>query len=82
MGELYKDQGKLDDAETMYQRTLMGFERALGPAHRSTLETVNHLGDLYKDQGKLAEAEAMRPGHKSTLEIINNLKFIQGARQA
>jgi tetratricopeptide (TPR) repeat protein len=32
---------------------------ALGPAHTSTLDTVNNLGLLYVDQGKLDKAEQM-----------------------
>ncbi|TAQ87453.1 hypothetical protein B7494_g4230 [Chlorociboria aeruginascens] len=43
----------------MYQRALQGFEKAWGPKHTSTLETINNLGNLYADQGKLIEAEQM-----------------------
>ena len=43
----------------MYVRALAGNEKALGPDHTSTLDTVNNLGILYRDQGKLAEAEQM-----------------------
>jgi tetratricopeptide (TPR) repeat protein len=59
LGDLYKNQGKLAEAEAMYDRALQGCEEALGPKHTSTLETVHTLGDLYADQGRLAEAEAM-----------------------
>jgi Tfp pilus assembly protein PilF len=34
-------------------------EKALGPDHPSTLNTVNNLESLYKAQGKLSEAEQM-----------------------
>ncbi|RYP56571.1 hypothetical protein DL771_011750 [Monosporascus sp. 5C6A] len=57
--DLYSDQGKLKEAEEMYQRALQGKEKALGPDHTSTLDTVNNLGILYSDQGKLKEAEEM-----------------------
>ncbi|CCD42655.1 similar to kinesin light chain 1 [Botrytis cinerea T4] len=85
LGILYKDQGKLAEAEVMYRRALEGYEKALGPDHTSTLDTVNNLGILYKDQGKLAEAEvmyrralegyekALGPDHTSTLDTVNNL---------
>jgi tetratricopeptide (TPR) repeat protein len=43
----------------MYSRALVGFEKAWGPDHTSTLDTVNNLGNLYADQGKLEEAEKM-----------------------
>jgi tetratricopeptide (TPR) repeat protein len=56
---VYSDQGKLDEAERMYQRAPAGNEKALGPDHKSTLHTVNNLGLLYRDQGKLDEAEQM-----------------------
>ncbi|OBT93043.1 hypothetical protein VE01_09002 [Pseudogymnoascus verrucosus] len=59
LGNLCSDQGKLAEAEEMYQRALKGKEKALGAEHTSTLRTVNNLGNLYADQGKLAEAEEM-----------------------
>jgi lipopolysaccharide biosynthesis regulator YciM len=43
----------------MYQRALQGKEKAWGPDHTSTQDTVNNLGILYVDQGKLNEAEKM-----------------------
>jgi hypothetical protein len=46
-GLLYSDQGKLKEAEEMYLRALAGYEKALGPGHPSTLNTVNNLGLLY-----------------------------------
>ncbi|KAJ5195474.1 uncharacterized protein N7498_008912 [Penicillium cinerascens] len=85
LGNLYKDQGKLKEAEEMYQRALAGKEKALGPDHTSTLNTVNNLGLLYADQGKLKEAEemyqralaglemALGPDHISTRHVANNL---------
>ncbi|OQE69716.1 hypothetical protein PENNAL_c0129G06796 [Penicillium nalgiovense] len=77
--------GKLKEAEEMYQRALAGYEKALGPNHTSTLVTVNNLGNLFSDQGKLKEAEemyqralvgqeeALGPNHTSTLDTVNNL---------
>ncbi|KAJ0413077.1 Tetratricopeptide repeat-domain-containing protein [Aspergillus carlsbadensis] len=59
LGNLYSDQGKLKEAEEMYQQALAGKEKALGPKHTSTLDTVNNLGTLYSAQGKLKEAEEM-----------------------
>ncbi|PVH70492.1 hypothetical protein DL98DRAFT_135890 [Cadophora sp. DSE1049] len=43
----------------MYQRALQGKEKAWGPEHTSTLNTVNNLAALYANQGKLVEAEQM-----------------------
>lgn len=47
-GTLYMDQGELQKAESMLQRALTGHEKALGPDHTSTLNTVNKLGILYR----------------------------------
>ena len=61
------------------------FEKALGPEHTSTLDTVSNLGSLYQDQGKLGEAEdtylraltgykkALGPEHTLALNTVNNL---------
>ena len=88
LGNLYADQGKLDEAEKMYEQALRGREEALGPKHTSTLDTVNNLGVLYAGQGKLDEAEktyerALRgkeevlgPKHTSTLDTVNNLGLL------
>ncbi|KAJ5413807.1 hypothetical protein N7509_000434 [Penicillium cosmopolitanum] len=85
LGNLYKDQAKLREAEEIYQRALSGKETALGPDHTSTLTTVNNLGGLYFLQGKLRDAEdmyqralsgyekALGPDHTSTLDTVNNL---------
>ncbi|KAH9203606.1 hypothetical protein DL95DRAFT_418908 [Leptodontidium sp. 2 PMI_412] len=68
------------------QASLQGKEKAWGPEHTSTLNTVNNLGLLYADQGKLVEAEQMYqralqgyekawgPDHTSTLDTVNNLE--------
>jgi Tfp pilus assembly protein PilF len=88
LGNLYKDQGKLDKAEQMYERALRGREEALGASHTSTLDTVNNLGLLYADQGKLDKAEqmyeralrgkekALGASHTLTLATINNLGIL------
>ncbi|KAH7016508.1 uncharacterized protein B0I36DRAFT_254347 [Microdochium trichocladiopsis] len=85
LGNLFADVGKLGEAEKMYLRALDGKEKALGPDHTSTLDTVNNLGNLYKNRGKLDEAEkmylraldgkekALGPDHISTLDTVNNL---------
>jgi hypothetical protein len=49
IGRLYADQGKLVEAEQMYQQPLQGREKAWGLEHTSTLSAVN-LGLLYANQ--------------------------------
>ena len=85
LGYLYSNQGKMKEAEDMYLRALTGKEKAWGPEHTSTLDTVNNLGNLYSNQGKMKEAEDMYlraltgkekawgPEHTSTLDTVNNL---------
>ena len=85
LGNLYANQGKMEEAEAMYRRALKGYEKACGPEHTSTLDMINNLGALYADQGKMEEAEIMYqqalngyekawgPKHTSTLDTVNNL---------
>jgi len=87
-GNFHQDQGRLKDAEMMFDRALAGYEKALGPEHTSTLGTVNNLGLLYADQGRLKDAEimynralagkekALGPKHMSTLDTVNNLGIL------
>ncbi|KAJ5973928.1 hypothetical protein N7481_011138 [Penicillium waksmanii] len=85
LGGLYYDQGRLQEAEEMYQRALAGYEKFFSPDHTSTLDTANNIGILYYHQGKLKEAEqmyrralvgydkALGPYHTSTLNTVHNL---------
>jgi tetratricopeptide (TPR) repeat protein len=84
-GSTFKNQGRFNEAEKMYQRALQGYEKAWGLEHTSTLNTVNNLGILYKNLGRLDEAETMYQRalqgfgkawgleHTSTLDTVNNL---------
>ena len=88
LGLLYDDQGRLAEAEKIYQLALEGYKEAFGPKHTSTLDTVNNLSVLYRNQGRLAEAEvmckwalegteeALGPKHTSTLDTVNNLGIL------
>ena len=48
LGDLYADQGKLIEAEKMYQRALDGYERLRGPIHPSTKRIRRNLSNLGK----------------------------------
>ena len=52
---LYKEQGKMEEAEEMYLRALRGKEEAWGAKHRSILDTVYNLGNLYFKEGRSTE---------------------------
>lgn len=56
---LYTNQGRIHEAEAMYQQALEGYEEAFEPEHTPTLNTVKSLGSLYGDQGRMQEAKAM-----------------------
>ncbi|OQD63331.1 hypothetical protein PENPOL_c009G08122 [Penicillium polonicum] len=47
VADLLREQVLLLAAEQIYQRALAGKEKALGPDHTSTLNTVHNLGLLY-----------------------------------
>ncbi len=46
LGLLYADQGKMVEAEKMYQRALDGYERLRGPTHPSTKRIRRNLSNL------------------------------------
>ncbi|PMD11944.1 hypothetical protein NA56DRAFT_533249, partial [Hyaloscypha hepaticicola] len=60
---LYAEQGKLAEAEQMYQRALQGYEKALGKNNIATyipaLHTSSNLGSLFERQDDLAKARIM-----------------------
>ncbi|OXV06246.1 hypothetical protein Egran_05988 [Elaphomyces granulatus] len=61
--QLEQSQGKLDEAEKMYQRALQGYEKALGleniARYRPALNTMSNQGDIFAAQGHLDEAKEM-----------------------
>ncbi|KAJ9480820.1 hypothetical protein VN97_g12706 [Penicillium thymicola] len=88
IANLLRDQLLFLAGEQMYQRALAGYEKALGPDHTSTLNTIHNLGVLYRDQGKLGQAEqmyqralagsekALGPDYALTLSTVNNLGIL------
>ncbi len=49
----------MQEAEAMYRRMLKDKEKAWGPEHTSTLDTVNSMAILNEDHSKMHEAEAI-----------------------
>src|ERR1700761_8099097 len=63
LGNLYRDQDKLDVAEQMYRRALAGYEKALGMDHTSTLNTVCHEHTSDRQLRALPPEYACREAH-------------------
>ncbi|KAJ5137402.1 hypothetical protein N7526_003635 [Penicillium atrosanguineum] len=64
----------------MYQRALAGKEKALGPDHTSTLDTVNSPALLYSDQGKLKEADEIYEGELPDSQEVEKSNANKGRR--
>jgi tetratricopeptide (TPR) repeat protein len=56
---LYKEQGRLAEAETLLRRLVAGKETTHGTAHPVTLDLVAHLAVLCYRQGRFGPAEEM-----------------------
>jgi len=59
LAELYRAQGKYEQAEPLYQRALAIREKQLGPEHPYTATSLNNLAGLYRAQGKYEQAEPL-----------------------
>ena len=57
LANVYLRQGKYEQAEPLYQRSLSIKEKNLGPDHPSLTFTLNPLAELYRAQGKHETAE-------------------------
>lgn len=88
LGSLYRDQGKLAEAEVMFMRAFRESERTFGSGHTSTLEAITDLGLIYKGLGKYSESENMYlravheyenslgPDDMLTLKAVNHLALL------
>ena len=56
-GILKQAQGKLDDAESLYSRSLRIFQKQLGPNHTWTLLAISDLGNVSRARGQHETAE-------------------------
>jgi CHAT domain-containing protein/tetratricopeptide (TPR) repeat protein len=68
LADLYRDRGRLAEAEGLFRHALEIDEAALGDSD-STAAALNNLAMLYKDEGKLRDAE---PLLKRALAIYKN----------
>ena len=54
---MYKAQGKLQEAATMFQKSLGILIKALGEEHPSVAITLTNMGTLFKSMGDRAAAK-------------------------
>ena len=85
---LLKKQGKIEEAEPLYRKSLLVQKNAFGEEHPDTLGMTNNLAALLEKQGKLEEAEFLHRKclagqkrvlggeHPHTLASINNLAYV------
>ena len=88
MAELYRNQGKYNEAEPLYLRSLVISEKALGKDHPEVATSLNNLAGLYNSQGKYNEAEslyqrslaieekALGKDHPNVATSLNNLAVL------
>ena len=50
MALLYRDQSKVEEAETMLQHALAGYMKVLGPDHSGIRDVANELKELTSTQ--------------------------------
>lgn len=70
LGYLLSDEDR-QHAEQMYQRALAGYEKAWGPDHISTLDTVDNLGSLYVEQGRSSNVHKTRRIQKTCISCCS-----------
>ncbi len=85
---LYVDQGRHDEAETLYLQTLEIMKRVLGEEHPHTLTNMSNLAAVYLAQGRYDEAEplclqtlevgkrTLGEEHPQTLPTMNHLAIL------
>ena len=57
--DVYRSQGRYEEAEKLCHRALEEYEEKLGPKHPDTLGTARNLAGVYRDQGRYEEAEQL-----------------------
>jgi tetratricopeptide (TPR) repeat protein len=57
LAELYRSQGRYDEAEPMYKRALEIYEKALETDHPDVATFLENMSFLYKKLNRNAEAE-------------------------
>ena len=59
LARLYMEDGRYQEAESLYRRSSYILEKGLGPDHGSVAPVLGHLGTACLEQGKYGEAEEL-----------------------
>jgi tetratricopeptide (TPR) repeat protein len=70
LAELYRSQGRYEEAEPLYKQALTLYQKLLGDRHPDVAIIINNLAVLYKSQGRYEEAE---PLYKQALALKQEL---------
>jgi len=70
LANLYRDQGRYSEAESLFVQALEITKKVYGQQHPSVAESLNSLALLYKNQGRYCQAEAL---YVQALEIRKKL---------
>jgi Flp pilus assembly protein TadD len=71
LATLLRDEGKLDESESMFRQALAVAQHAWGADQTDTARIETNLGDLLAKRGKLAEAERLlREGLRSREKVL------------
>jgi len=85
---LYRNLGRIADAEPLYKRAISIWENELGPEHSILVTALNNLADAYSIVGRNDEAERLfkrslsigektvGPAHPSLARPLNNLALL------
>jgi tetratricopeptide (TPR) repeat protein len=73
LAEAYKAQGRYDEAEPLFKRTLEGVVRVFGKEHPNTLIIADNLAGLYRLQGRYGKAEPLAKASRT-----NNIAIYGG----
>ena len=94
MAELYRQQRRHDESESLYRLAVEAQERSLGPRHTDLSDTLNGLGLLYLRSDRLDAAAdpleralairraALAPGHHDVYQSLNNVAMLRRAQGA
>ena len=68
LGLVLKGQGKLREAEDIFQQALLGDKKIKGVDHQDTKDTAGILSEIYEKQGKREEAKALYNQYHDTTD--------------